>query len=236
MAIQQFDVLNNYTYIPEKWFGDVPKPPKDKKKRINLAEDMAEILMLYFTILLEQEMQKQQYEDYLANRIKAVAENEIGVSSEYIDEWSKHKAKTINERTLRNIIENIVEDFEEDDETEEPAEEEEYIEIEELDIKVPKKKYWTSPERAMLIGIDLSTSLSNYINYVDAIDQGKTTKTWDSVNDNKVRDTHEEAHGQTVGIFDLFTVGESVMLFPGDSENGAEDKELINCRCSVSYQ
>jgi uncharacterized protein with gpF-like domain len=65
--------------------------------------------------------------------------------------------------------------------------------------------------------------------------QSEVTKTWETVGDGKVRETHVEADGQTVPISDVFRVGGYSMMFPGDSNLGAPASEIANCRCSAQY-
>jgi uncharacterized protein with gpF-like domain len=61
------------------------------------------------------------------------------------------------------------------------------------------------------------------------------TKTWWSAVDKRVRDSHKEAHCRTVPYDHPFTVGESVMMRPGDASLGAGPEEIVNCRCSVLF-
>lgn len=58
-------------------------------------------------------------------------------------------------------------------------------------------------------------------------------KTWRNAGDDKVRKTHVEAGGQTVGYFDYFEVGGYYMQYPKDKT--APFKETANCRCGVEY-
>lgn len=58
-------------------------------------------------------------------------------------------------------------------------------------------------------------------------------KEWLASYDDRTRDTHREANGQTVGMDDTFRVGDSDLQFPGDPAGSAE--EVINCRCSLGY-
>lgn len=55
-------------------------------------------------------------------------------------------------------------------------------------------------------------------------------KEWLATMDSAVRDTHEEANGQIVGIDEEFEVGDATCQFPGDTGDPEED---INCRCGV---
>jgi hypothetical protein len=61
----------------------------------------------------------------------------------------------------------------------------------------------------------------------------KINKTWHNVGDNKVRQTHIKADGQTVGFTEKFKVGGYEMRFPRD--NIAQAKETARCRCSAVY-
>ena len=56
-------------------------------------------------------------------------------------------------------------------------------------------------------------------------------KVWLSALDDRTRETHIEAHGQTVGIDDWFEVGGALGMSPGQMGDAAED---INCRCSMT--
>ena len=53
--------------------------------------------------------------------------------------------------------------------------------------------------------------------------------------DKLVRKTHRQVDDEVKGIRELFHVGESLMLFPKDTSQGASIKEIIGCRCSVEY-
>lgn len=56
-------------------------------------------------------------------------------------------------------------------------------------------------------------------------------KVWNNVGDEKVRDTHIIAGGQTVPIGEPFTVGGFQLMVPGDTSLGAPMKEVAGCRC-----
>lgn len=57
-------------------------------------------------------------------------------------------------------------------------------------------------------------------------------KTWLSALDSRVRDTHQDAHGQTVALDEDFDVGGASGPGPGLMGEPAED---CNCRCTVVY-
>jgi hypothetical protein len=56
-------------------------------------------------------------------------------------------------------------------------------------------------------------------------------KRWVSTMDDRVRDTHRDAHGQVRGVSEAFDVGGYAMMYPGDPDGPA--KEVVNCRCHI---
>lgn len=62
----------------------------------------------------------------------------------------------------------------------------------------------------------------------------KMLKTWVSARDDRVRDSHTEIDGQTVGMDGFFYIGGYPMNYPGDPAGPAI--ETIMCRCAISYK
>ncbi|GAF75877.1 unnamed protein product, partial [marine sediment metagenome] len=61
---------------------------------------------------------------------------------------------------------------------------------------------------------------------------GALIRMWQSRKDDRVRPTHVKADGQTVkGTTEPFTVGDSLLMYPGDTSLGADMAEIIGCRC-----
>jgi hypothetical protein len=60
-------------------------------------------------------------------------------------------------------------------------------------------------------------------------------KQWVSMEDERVRPTHQAAHGQIKRVEEPFQVGGALMRHPGDMRLGAGLKEVVNCRCVASY-
>lgn len=58
-------------------------------------------------------------------------------------------------------------------------------------------------------------------------------KEWLATDDERTRDTHVEANGQTVPIDQPFSVGDDSLMYPGDP--AGSDAEVINCRCTIVY-
>ena len=58
-------------------------------------------------------------------------------------------------------------------------------------------------------------------------------KTWTTMGDDLVRDTHIEADGQERPIDQPFDLAGGQLMFPTDGSLGADVSELANCRCSA---
>lgn len=58
-------------------------------------------------------------------------------------------------------------------------------------------------------------------------------KTWNTVEDERVRHTHEAVNGTTIGLKSKFKVGKYKMSRPGDPAGGPE--ENAGCRCWLDY-
>ncbi len=60
---------------------------------------------------------------------------------------------------------------------------------------------------------------------------------WLATQDDVVRDEHSAADGQMVkGATALYSVGGEQLLYPGDISNGASAGNVINCRCTETYE
>ncbi len=247
MATQNFDQLNNLRSYAETWFSKMEVPDKDKKKRVDLAMDFTEIMLMLFELIMKSQISKDAAKAFLVERTKIIADNYVGKeNTAYINDWSRLETEKIVEDTYRMVDE--VKKSEET-KTEEPTEPMEETEVEETtettkptmhfdeyDVDIPKDEYPTSDFRGMLLGVECATSVANYDDFYQAVEKhGATRKVWISEADGRVRATHDEAHGQERPVAKLFDVGGSELMFPGDITHGADMKEIYNCRCHVEY-
>lgn len=70
-----------------------------------------------------------------------------------------------------------------------------------------------------------------------AIGRRGVKRIWDSAGeDGRTRESHLAMEGISVGLDEAFTVGNSKMMFPGDTSLNAEAKEIIHCRCRVRIE
>ena len=96
-------------------------------------------------------------------------------------------------------------------------------------------EWYLSDDRAMFIAENEANTTFNYMEYKKAIESGKKKKRWVTMRDRHVRHTHQLVEGKTIGINDVFLVGDSEMLYPKDTTFGASAREIVNCRCSIKY-
>ncbi len=253
MALQRFDEFNN---LSTRWFEKMTISEAGKKKRVQLSLDYCEIILMLFYMITEEEYEADECIAFLEERLVILAENALGRENmAYINDWAKTKAEEIVNQTLtkyENEIEDSAEpkpekqealkeknkeekqeDQEPEPETDEEPDEEKKISIPDFNVEIPEQEYWTSDERGLLIGIELSMTVYNFGDLCDAIDAGMNHKIWVACEDDNVRMSHQVVNGADIPINDLFNVGHSYLLMPGDTKNGAEVKEIAGCRCHL---
>lgn len=232
MAIQQFDQLNS---LSKKWYSKMEVPQNAKDRRVKLSMEFTEIVILFFDLIIATEMLREQQIAWLEERLNVVASNHLGVENlAYINDWSKKEAENIVDTTIKhkddqqefNIAPNEAGGIDAKPKT---------FDFEEFDVSIPQREYWTSDIRGLLIGIECASAIENYYELYDALNKGMTNKVWKSEGDDRVRKTHTVADGDDIPVNDLFLVGNSYLLFPGDATHGAEEKELCRCRCHCEY-
>lgn len=106
------------------------------------------------------------------------------------------------------------------------------VTVENFDID---ENYFTSDDRAMFIAETQANNVVNYEEFDEAKLLGYDQKTWVTMQDNKVRESHRDVDGVTIPIDEFFDVGGDLMLFPTDDSNGANAENIVNCRCSIEY-
>lgn len=95
--------------------------------------------------------------------------------------------------------------------------------------------YYFSADRAMFAAENEANASMNYQQFKNAVKAGKRRKRWNSIIDKETRTTHRVMDGKTIKINALFSVGNSLMRFPKDTLYNPDGKEIVNCRCSITY-
>ena len=97
--------------------------------------------------------------------------------------------------------------------------------------------YMTSTDRSITIAETETNNIANNDELLEAKENGMTEKIWRTLGDNRVRPTHREVEGMTIGINEFFEVGDAKMLYPGDEINAYDSpQELVGCRCWLEFQ
>jgi uncharacterized protein with gpF-like domain len=216
--VASYDELNSINeYKPrsipyEKYFGEMDLTDEQKEQRIEMARDMEDTLAFLFALILA-------YADY-ANQ----TQTDIALYIETIVFEFKNRYREV----LRQNVE--LDDYIND-----------YIDLfsmEVIDTTMNHKdeEYYTSSDRAIYISENESNTVWNHTDYAKAVKAGKTKKKWIDIRDKRERKTHLKVGGTVKPINEPFVVGDSLMLYPHDKNTyGADDKEVINCRCSIKY-
>ena len=218
MALARRDELNNITtgrrrrrnlaMDYETFFGEMGLPEDEIEERISLAEDLDDVFMYLFVIytaLVKAGMEVNQEE----LTVMVLWRYRDVLRAHNIDFEARYPGLLdITRDRSADIVETTIRRGEED-------------------------PWWTSEDRAMLISENEVNTVGNYDDFMDAIEDGYTEKTWCTMGDRRVREAHREADGQTVGILDFFEVDGELMLYPGDPE--ASPENTSNCRCWVEY-
>ena len=257
----RFDELN---ILEQDYFEPMQISGDSKTKRRTLANLLTDAFLLFFSVLEVHEQHnkvqsKKYYQQYLANNISEAVTKITGIDS-YMSMHIAEVSKEVVDTTFKHVnthtnpdadVSQGFSDFifinktsaDEPSETlqsdgslsgEDEEEERKRLEEEEDD-EEDDENFWLSLRRAEDIAKSEANTFLNYTDYVDAKSEGYTKKTWLTMLDDKVRNTHEEVEGQTIGIDETFQVGDSIMRFPHDLEYSPDPKEIINCRCAVQY-
>lgn len=90
-----------------------------------------------------------------------------------------------------------------------------------------------APARAAMYARTDLIALSNGGSLMAAQIAGVAAKSWLTAGDERVRETHADADGQTVPIDQPFDVGGEQAQYPGDPD--LSDEESLNCRCTITF-
>lgn len=249
----KFDEINSL----EEYFAPMEISDSDKARRIELAELLMDVVLLFFSTFLTfsehgKAKGKEKYftdflndkfedavltvtgiDDYTSKHIKSLSKEIVDTTYKHCENDSSiitHSSPSESESSVGNENENFSFPTNNNSLVSNPADDPQTQQNSQTD-----STYWLSEKRAFLIAGNEANSILNYSDYAYAVYEGNTQKQWLTMEDEKVRMSHAEINGQIIGINDLFVVGDSVMRFPHDTEYGATPQEIIGCRCTVRY-
>lgn len=209
MAILKQDKLNNLSIPYDEYFGEMGLTKSEIEKRIELAETLDDVFMLLFLLIsADKALNNALDAKYYIDYL--IRKYEDAIVEFGIDLHGEYPGvELLITKTAEEVIEQIVDD--------------------------PDEEWNLSDDRAMLIAENDTNSICEYTAFQDAIDAGKTRKTWNTMIDKRVRHTHADLEGMTIPIMERFKVGAYEMYQPKDSTLGAGMEEIAGCRCWCTY-
>lgn len=209
MAILRQDELNLIAIPYEQYFGEMGLSDEEKRKRIALAEALDDVFIVLFMLIeADRKLGNNLDVNYLVDYVSR--EYTDTLQRQGIDVEEKYPALPAH---IRQAAEEVVRQ----------------------NVEKPDDAWYTSDDRAMVISENETNSVYEYTAFEDAVDEGKTRKTWNTMLDKRVRHTHEELESLTIPIMDRFRVGVYEMYQPKDTTCGAGMEEIAGCRCWCTY-
>ena len=196
-------LIRNQTVIItyEEYFEPMVLTKWQKRKRIELAEELEDALFLLFLAWYYDTDVIEAQNTFIETYMSAVEKyDDVGLRDDF-DEYITLLAASLYESTLRNMDE----------------------------------PYFTSLDRAIYVAANEANTAMNKIEFGEAKADGKTKKTWHTEQDLRVRFTHVPMDGVTIPIDEYFKVGNLKMLYPHQTGIDIDAKEVVNCRCSLTY-
>lgn len=253
MAYLSFDEINSLGYKrrsePLEHYFDVMDIPKAAaNRRVAIARRIKKVVVDYLKVIDDYIETLGDYafdiaERYLRDGLREAIEDSGHEIDDYLAEYIEITVFRINDVSRRRIKPTVANnetttaqngptfDEPEDEMPDESAEKKD-----DEDELLPYYMYFDSEDRAEFIAEDEANSIEGYEDFLIALMRGFTVKTWNTMQDKRVRETHVQAEGQTVPIGAFFSVGNASLMFPRDTVNGADyPEELVNCRCWLTF-
>ena len=218
MAVQNFDKLNNIQrkdrHIPyDEWFGEIAKLGEQEiAQRIAMAQRFEDSILTYLSMMqysAETGFDGSYGRHYLRNRYREIAYEQFAEDA-YIDELADNFSKDFHRVTKKHLS---------DDD----------------DLLMLAGSYWFSQDRAMVTAENTVLDIFNYEEFLEALAMGYTQKTWVTMGDNRVRDSHTIIDGTTIPLDEVFHLEGGDMRFPRAADLGASDDEISGCICWLEY-
>lgn len=203
-----------------EYFGDMYLDADEKEKRIEMSKDLEYVFLFLFAYIAANDGLGDMTYSEVYKRVEDACWDAV---APYISPEDKEFVKKYTRQEMKDHINDYI------------ARQTRYVVDNTMDNLGGNDSYYISVDRATLCSENQINGIANAEELYDALDGGYTSKTWRTMEDNKVRDTHQEVDGITIPINEAFLVGNSELLYPGDDSLGADASELSNCRCSVEY-
>ena len=215
-----FDELNRLSReLPERsipidrYFDEMNLPVGEKEDRKEFArkleDELFEIMVLIYTVIEQQTL----------GNIPAVTARLEETIKDLVSEYTVPDSEMLSyiNQYSTNFVDTTVKHLQ----TAAEGEEE-------------KAAYYVSEDRARYNAENEANTIFNYEQFRQAKADGFTRKQWITMKDERVRRTHAKIDGTTIPIDGFFQVGDYLMRFPKDWDNGGPE-ECVNCRCTLRF-
>ena len=183
---------------------------------------------------------------YMATLIDITSDPEVLTTYMYSSTWFQNYvlkfADTVSnttENAIRQILDRAIDESYSVDKVRRQLQETFQVWIDGMDAADPDFRFLLDRVPSYRSQIIARTELNramNAANYQQMTQWGARYKTWFTALDERVRDSHIQAHGQIRSMQELFVTGMgSKMTFPMDQSHGAPAEDIIQCRCVAIY-
>ncbi len=201
----------------DRYFEEMNLPEEEKRRRENLAIELEMLFYLLFTEISAEKVLHSDRSEINTEYYKEMAYRRYCEETEvYIILLAALLGRQTITDELKESIKSRISDI--------------------VDTTVKfDDEYYTSKDRATLLGCNEANYVGNDTQQDIAEKQGYTRKQWETMGDEKVRFTHSEVDGVVIGINEYFKVGRAEMLYPMDMSRNAPPEETVGCRCTCNY-
>lgn len=203
-----------------EYFGDMLLEPEEKERRIQMSKDLEYVFLFLFAYIATNDGLGDMTYSEVYQKVDGACWEAV---KQYIAPEEREFVRKYTRQEMEDFINNYI------------SRQTRYIVDNTMDNLDRTDDYYISVDRATLCSENQTNGIANAEEMYDALDEGYTHKTWRTMEDNKVRETHQEVDGTTIPFDEAFLVGDSELLFPGDDSLGASPEEVCNCRCTVEY-
>lgn len=190
----------------DKYFGEMEITNEEVEDRKKTANELEKVFLFLFALLLLLEEKKITPSEWIL----------VYIVSEKYEKALFSLGFDIKVDIIRDYVEDIV-----------PT-------IIETTLRNIRNPYFVSRSRAKDLAGQESNSVHNASEHAKAVKSGMKYKSWITMHDERVRHTHSEVDNVKIAINDTFVVGDCLMRYPRDVENGTAE-EIANCRCVLQY-
>ena len=208
----------DYEEYLDEYFDPMELTDEEKENRKEIAKEIRDAILFWFSLLMLYYryaiVDRDSLKTSLRSRLAQVVYNH-STADAYTVQYLDTLTNSVFDTTMKDI----------DKQTQDAYADGAY----ELD-----RTYALSDERATFIGANEADSIGNREEWLKAIEEGKTHKTWKAFIDKRTRKDHEKMDGKRIPIKEYFKFPDCKGLYPHD-EVHLSAKQCVNCRCVAVY-